>query len=764
MMTRAAHGWWWRLLVLSGLLVPLASLPGCRSSQQQAPKPPATRPVVPAPAVPLPPQVSVAPEPELPVSAMREPVPFWEHGQSLRPIDAATAAERGYLVLDLGEAWTPYLFSDGTSPSGAPLPNAYRATFLALARGELPDAPGERAKRDKYFELYGIPPTLSVLRERMLATARLACAESLDLAPLQSFAGLVTYADQPTAKREAAQFEAAKSRTQELLRSQGVSDLAELDVSKLGKKDAAQLAIYTQRLPQVRALEALQARLKCEGYLQGRGKILPGVMDWATHEALAEYERRHRVFSFGYLGRDSLTPLRQLPLAVDREAVLRVLTERAVHAAGVLEDGSVEAATYTGRDGAQHPVPNLVGQLRETLIEAFGLHAPENTLGWINSLGDLPAGAPRYVAIRRPALPEYYGPEMELTLDYDRGDVWYDFPYDDKGQEIPQPVSRRPQVTVSTWYEGQKIPLARFGTTIGGWRSELIDGTVMWKYKGSPVGPRAWQEIVAAPVWLPPDGTPPESLLNKNPQRKLPSDPEYVLNLHEVGPSYASAYGLVAAYHRTYLRRADGRIALGHDEGIRTHGSVDYMSIMRRHSHGCHRLHNHVALRLMSFVLAHRPHERVGQEQIGFRRYVSWKGQSYLMDIPQGGYTFRLAKPLLVNVEEGRIRGRVKAPIEFPIPEFNQQLRAYVMPDGSAVRVRGDQLVPTTLPPTAAAPKPLASAVLTKSVPGARRPALLPTATSKTTNTAPARGPATPKSTALAARTRSSAGVPSSAR
>lgn len=758
-MKRTALGRWWRLPALT--LCALGAW-ACHDARRAQPQPAASKLPVPvspsAPAVPIPSVVAVAPEPELPVSQMHEPVPLWEHGQLQRQIDAASASEHGYLVLDLGESWAPYLFSDGSAANGKPLSNAYRSTYLALARGEFPeDLHGERAKHDKYLELYGIPPTLSVLRERMMATARLTCAEGLDLAPLQSFTGLVTYSDQPTAKREAARFDAAKSRTLELLQAQGVSAPEQLDPSKLGKKDAAQVALYIKGLPQVHALEALQARLKCEGYLAGRGKIIAGVMDWATHESLAEYERQHRVFSFGYLGRDSLTPLRQPPLDVDRESVLRVLTERAVHAAGVLEDGSVEAATYKGRDGRERPVPNLVAQLQDGLVDAFGLQAPENTLGWLASLGELPAGEHRYVAIRRPALPEYYGPEMELTLDYDRGDVWYDFPYDDKGQEIPQPVSRRPQVTVSTLYEGQKIALARFGTTIGGWRSELIDGTVMWKYKGSPVGQRAWQEIVAAPVWLPPDGTPPEALLNKNPQRKLPTDPEYVLNLHEVGPSYASAYGLVAAYHRTFVRRPDGRILLGMDEGIRTHGSVDYMSIMRRHSHGCHRLHNHIALRLMSFVLAHRAHERLGQEQVGYRRYVPYKGQSYLLDIPLGGYTFKLTRPLIVNVEEGRIRGKLKQPIELAIPEYNSTLRAYVMPDGTAVRVRGAQLVPTTLPPPAAAPKPLASALLTRTAP---RTNAAPPASARWK---PSRSTAVPK-TAIATRPRAAGAVASAAR
>jgi hypothetical protein len=380
--------------------------------------------------------------------------------------------------------------------------------------------------------------------------------------------------------------------------------------------------------------------------------------------------------------------------------VLRVLVERAMQSAGVIEDGSTsvlangEPNTFIGRDGAPHTVPDFAAGLREALIEAFGLTTPELTLAWLDSLGQLDQDGARRVAIARPPLPEYYAPEMDLTLDYDRGDVWYDFPYGDHGEELPQPVQRRPQVTISTRYNGQKIALARFGTTIGGWRSELVDGVRMWKYKGSPVGERVWSEIVAAPVWLPPDGTPLEDLLQPNYERKLPGDPEYVINYHELGPSYASAYGLVAAYHRTFGTRRDGSLVLGNDEGIRTHGSVDFMSIMRRHSHGCHRLYNHIALRLMSFVLAHRAHTRLGQERIAFERKLTFHDRPYTLILQQGGYVFQLAQPLRINVEEGRIRGRVRAPIEIAIPEYDQSRDAYVMPDGTHVLVRGDHLLP----------------------------------------------------------------------
>src|SRR5262245_23488647 len=84
-----------------------------------------------------------------------EPVPLWEGGKVARIVDAAAASLRGYVILDLGEPWVPYIFSDGVSADGKPLPNAYRETYLALARGEFPDnQQGERAREDKYLELY----------------------------------------------------------------------------------------------------------------------------------------------------------------------------------------------------------------------------------------------------------------------------------------------------------------------------------------------------------------------------------------------------------------------------------------------------------------------------------------------------------------------------------------------------------------------------------------------------------------------------------
>ena len=167
--------------------------------------------------------------------------------------------------------------------------------------------------------------------------------------------------------------------------------------------------------------------------------------------------------------------------------------------------------------------------------------------------------------------------------------------------------------------------------------------------------------------------------------------------MHETGPSYASAYGLVAAYHRVFEKDPDGTVRVIKDEGIRSHGSVDYMSIMRRHSHGCHRLHNHLAVRLFSFIVNHRPHVRSGHMPTDFVLDFEYEEEPQHIELKESGYVFRLAKPIFVTVEEGRIRGELQEPIETPIPKFNTNCKAYYLPDGGTVVPQADgQLMSST--------------------------------------------------------------------
>jgi hypothetical protein len=531
-------------------------------------------------------------------------VPVYRDGREVERVDTSRAESAGLLLIDLGERWVPPLF-EGTAPA----PHGYAERFRALARGDYPpDAEGDRARRERHLELYGIPPTLSVLRERLRGALDARCVEQVDLTPL-----------------------------------------TELDLEP--DPDARRAAI-----------EAAQLRLRCDGILRGRHTT--GVLDRTTRNALAEFERRHRIYGDGRLTGRTLSALRTDPIELERRAVARVLAERAILAAGVLEDGSVSRTvdgrdrTFIAPDGSAEPLRDLEFEIRQRVVQAFGLRSARATLRFLESLGPL---APSHVvAIDAVRLPAYYGPDMELAIEIDRGDVYYDFPRDRRGRPIEQPIERAPTLTVVTRWRGQVIPLARFATTIGGWHIVRIGGRDHWAYHESPVGRQLWTEIVSAPVWLPPRNTPDSQLVVRRRGRDR-------INENLIGPGYASAYGLVAAYHQRALER-DGAVVPGADEGIRTHGSVNYRSIGVDPSHGCHRLRNHLALRLFTFVLRHRAHQRTGHHPIRYRVSVRTDEVREVLTVEEGGYVFELDRPIPVDVFPGRIRGHSTRPPEHPIP------------------------------------------------------------------------------------------------
>jgi hypothetical protein len=249
---------------------------------------------------------------------------------------------------------------------------------------------------------------------------------------------------------------------------------------------------------------------------------------------------------------------------------------------------------------------------------------------------------------------------MDLETVIDRGDVWYDFPYDSAGNKLSQPRQRYPHLTLYVRYLDQKIPLVHWRTTIGSWRNEYENDEVVIKYKNSDVGERVWKDIMAAPVWIPPATTPPAELVKGYWRKgKFRKD----VNYPEIGPGYRSAYGLVAAYHIKEIKDDAGNVKSEFDNSIRTHGSVDYMSILRRFSHGCHRLYNMDAVRMFSFVLQHREFTRIGQQPVGVRRNLEVDERTYTMKIASRGYKYELVRPVPVLVTEGRVRGKRGSPI-----------------------------------------------------------------------------------------------------
>src|SRR5260370_36430555 len=107
------------------------------------------------------------------------------------------------------------------------------------------------------------------------------------------------------------------------------------------------------------------------------------------------------------------------------------------------------------------------------------------------------------------------------------------------------------------------------------------------------IGPGVIRQVVWGRVGIPPASTPIRTLIKgKTVNKKWLK----VVNYEEFGPGFLSAYGLIAGYF--VVPGQNGRNDF--DNGVRAHGSADYLSIYsaNRYSHGRHRLPNHRDLRL----------------------------------------------------------------------------------------------------------------------------------------------------------------------
>ncbi len=571
-----------------------------------------------------------------------------------RVVDADVARARGLTLVDLGDDWAPAIFDDGAGPGGAVLPNPYRGVFTGLAANRA-DGDGQPldAGDKNYLELYGVPPTLGVLRERFLADAARTCDPTFDVAKMLAVDEITTWGA-TTEQKELAKHHFRGVRLEAARVKANVDTLEALAAAD--PRYAKDVKAHQRREAEQAAFAEVEKRLACEGSLD-LAKHKAGTYDTSMRKAMFDFQQEHTVFDQADLKRASLEALARPLLENDFAALRRVLAERAVSAGRILEDGSSKA-TYAGSDGARHPVPDLATAATDAVMARLGLATPEDALAFFRRHAARDFRSLR-AAVQFPPLPEYHAAQMDLSVEIDRGDVWYDFPYDEKGVRQPQPRQQFPTFTLYTKWRGERVPVVRWRTTVGGWRTELAaDGQEYLRWKGSDVGKRVWRHIVTTPVWIPPTSSPLGSMVKV---KKVNGMFVPVTNYDETGPGYLSAYGMVAAIHEQIIKGPDG--VTYYDNGIRTHGSFDYMSLRGRFSHGCHRLYNNLALRLFSFVLQHRHAHTLGSVALGFKRDFWWKGDVFQMRLPSRGFYYELDPPMPVEVLEGRIMGEREKPI-----------------------------------------------------------------------------------------------------
>ncbi len=592
-----------------------------------------------------------------------------------RWVSAEDATGAGYTIVDLRDDWTPFLFEEHVDPAGRPMQNRYRRVFIGLANDRL-DGDGQplEAGTKNYLELYGIFPSLSVIRDRFLMDEVRTCVVPEDQAAM-SAQKVVGYALPAQAKRNAVRQKKTFAELEKARLKAKLETLAEL--AQKQPKLAPKVKEYERWASDQRAIAAAERRLICEGLLpepavsaakKGPLKHEPLMQDEAMRLALRSFQQKHMLYEGHSFRPRTLETLTKSTLENDHAALVRAFRERVIAAADVLEDGSTEGKKgpimYTSASGEQVAVRNLAEEYTKAALEQLGLDTVDGALAFFKRHADEEFEELR-AGVKLGPRPEYYAPHMELSIVVDRGDVWYDPWFDDQDKWRYPPRSRYPTLTLYVDYQGQKFPLTRWRTTIGGWRAEqAANGYEYYKYKGSDTGPRVLRKVVSGPVWIAPESTPTRSLVKS---KKIEGRYQNIVNYDELGPGYLSAYGVVAGY---FVIPGEGDRP-DVDRGIRAHGSSNYLSIYsdNGYSHGCHRLPNHLAIRLYDFLLQHRHMIINGDTPMDFSRQFLANDQVYDMRIPSRGFEFQLDPPLSVSVLEGTVRGTLQDPVEGFVPK-----------------------------------------------------------------------------------------------
>jgi len=535
-------------------------------------------------------------------------------------------ASAGMTVIDLADAWVPTLFAE----------TPYKATYEQLALGN--DADGKPLDgEDALQELYGVVPSLAIVRARLADDARHQCHDAIDRAPIAMLEKQVSQDD-----REQVALANAVRATLEKRMPTAIDPELWLRWAKL---DA-----------QYRGLVAAEQHFRCDGYLGA--KDTDGQFTWRQGNAVEMFQRQNFLMPNERLDAETRDALALDSRELDFRLALRVLRERVADATGLIEDGTAGAGALPilgrmldpvamrGAHGHDQPLanaaPDLIGPATEAAARALGWKDPASAAAF---LATHPGGL--RVAISLPPRPAYHRTHMELSAEIDRGDVWYD------EQPVPRVAWRRPAVILYAQDGSTRRALVRWPTTIGGWSDVRIDGALTKRWKESDVGPREWRQLYVAPTWLPPDTTPDAELVRWVGRGK------WELKKTIMGPGPLSAFGMIRLPHERAVKTKTGVQYV--DNGIGTHGSAVVTSLLNGTSHGCHRLYNHLAMRLGGFLLQHRDHVVRGEQPEHYRREIA-VGGGFHARIDTRGFMFELTPPVHVDVLPGTIRSARKVP------------------------------------------------------------------------------------------------------
>src|SRR5690606_26091625 len=144
-----------------------------------------------------------------------------------------------------------------------------------------------------YLELFGIFPTFHVLQQRLADDERHECHDAVDDAPIEAMErALRPGADLPAQRRRANAIVWIRNRLEEQARRRRLESIDDLAENRRWGADVRRLR---QLEAQVAGIRAVQAHLRCEGYLHSRAQ--DGVLDGWSGRALRTWQSRHMIIS-----------------------------------------------------------------------------------------------------------------------------------------------------------------------------------------------------------------------------------------------------------------------------------------------------------------------------------------------------------------------------------------------------------------------------------------------------------------------------------
>jgi hypothetical protein len=277
-------------------------------------------------------------------------VPVWSGGRETGVVCRSDASARGLTVIDLADDWVPPVLT-GT---------AYVPTYVALAKEHFVSVTTETlASADRYLELFGIEPSLTIARARLDDDIRHRCHDDVHVAaPLRN--------------------------AQDHLACDGLF-LAPPVMGQYTPETASALATFQRSV-----------------------MVVPtGLLDDTTRAAIATPSRE----------RDFRTVLRVLRERVVAATGLVEDGSARGNTGLVLGRELGPDVAVHGYPALPRAAPDLISPATDAAARALGWTDPQTTRRALDR------GLPPAVAVALPAIPAYHGPAMQLAVEIDRGDV-----------------------------------------------------------------------------------------------------------------------------------------------------------------------------------------------------------------------------------------------------------------------------------------------------------------------------------------------------